>query len=95
MDEVLADVLVVEEVEALLARRAALCLAKLGWDSLSAADSALPRRPTSRPSRHQNDPDPQEAPYAPKPCSSLEIDGRPMDRAPWPRGRSKAAGAPH
>ena len=54
----------------------------------------LAPEPTSRPSRHQNDPDP-EAPYAPKPCSSLEIDGRPMDRAPWPRGRSKAAGAPH
>ena len=36
-----------------------------------------------------------EAPYAPKPCSSLEIDGCPMDHAPWPRGRSKAAGAPH
>ena len=66
----------------------------LGWDSLSAAPVPSPRRPTSRPSRHQNDPDP-EAPYAPKPCSSLEIDGRPMDRAPWPRGRSKAAGAPH
>ena len=62
-------------------------------DRTSAAPFLLPRRPTSRPSRHQNDPDP-EAPCAPKPCSSLEIDGRPMDRAPWPRGRSKAAGAP-
>ena len=66
----------------------------LGLQRTGAPVFFLPRRPTSRPSRHQNDPDP-EAPYAPKPCSSLEIDGRPMDRAPWPRGRSKAAGAPH
>ena len=70
-----------------------LIVTMLRWDSLSATHFSLPRRPTSRPSRHQNDPDP-EAPCAPKPCSSLEIDGRPMDRAPWPRGRSKAAGAP-
>ena len=70
-----------------------LIVTMLRCDSPRATHFSLPRRPTSRPSRHQNDPDP-EAPYAPKPCSSLEIDGRPMDRAPWPRGRSKAAGAP-
>ena len=29
----------------------------LGWDSLSATPVPSPRRPTSRPSRHQNDPD--------------------------------------
>ena len=70
-----------------------LIVTMLRCDSPRAAPFLMPRKPTSRPSRHQNDPDP-EAPYAPKPCSSLEIDGRPMDRAPWPRGRSKAAGAP-